>query len=137
MQKAKAPRVTGRFGKKLMYEFLERVAQGELNQARGTHRRNDLPERAGILYIINRGIGEVRVIPDVEKVRREPDILTLGDLEVLDEREVPVLLIRSTVDVAAQIAKRSDRAVAPVCCASANPYYCSSGTNCYGERGCR
>jgi len=24
-----------------------------------------------------------------------------------------------------------------VCCASANPYYCSSGTNCYGERGCR
>ena len=23
------------------------------------------------------------------------------------------------------------------CCASANPWYCSSGTNCYGDRGCR
>src|SRR6266550_3366949 len=73
---------------------LEGVTQRELNQPRGPHGRENLSEwpiRSGIpgtvvgngFHVVDRRIREVDVIPDV--------------------KEVPVLLERATVDVAAQV----------------------------------
>src|SRR6266699_1019308 len=93
---------------------LEGVTQRELNQPRGPHGRENLSEwpiRSGIpgtvvgngFHVVDRRIREVDVIPDVKEVSGEPQALSLGDLDILDQREVPVLLERATVDVAAQI----------------------------------
>jgi hypothetical protein len=62
----------------------------------------DLAERAGILDVVRRRAGEIRVVPDVEEIRREAKVLPFRQSEVLDEREVPVLLERAAVDVAAE-----------------------------------
>ena len=45
------------------------------------------------------------MVPDVEEVAGEAQALPLGELEVLDQREVPVLLRGTAEDVAAKIAK--------------------------------
>src|ERR1700755_2362458 len=93
---------------------LERVTQRELNQPRGPHGRENLSEwpiRSGIsgtvagngFHVVDRRIREVDVIPDVKEVGGEPQALSLGDLDILDQREVPVLLERATVDVPAQV----------------------------------
>ena len=57
------------------------------------------------LNVRHRGIREVRVIPDVEEVRREPHVLALADLEVLQERNVPVLLEWPVVNVSSQVSE--------------------------------
>src|ERR1700722_17541370 len=79
--------------------WLERVPQRELNQSRRTHGAGDLAERtvrrANALHVEERRVREVGVVPDVEEVRREAKRLPLGDLEILDQREVEVRLARS------------------------------------------
>ena len=45
------------------------------------------------------------MIPDIEKVGRETQAVALRDLEIFDQREVPVLLVWTSVDVTAEIAK--------------------------------
>ena len=56
-------------------------------------------------HIRHRRVGKIRVIPDVEKVGREPQRVLFGKLETLDEREIPVLLARAAIGIAAQVAK--------------------------------
>ena len=51
------------------------------------------------------------MVPDVEEVRGEPQALALAKLEVLDQREIPVLLEGSTIDVPAQVAPRCEASV--------------------------
>ena len=98
---------------------LEGIPQRELNQARSSNRGENFAERtvrdADGFNVVDRGIGEIRVVPDVEEVRRETQALTLGDREILDQREVPVLLERTTIDVAAEIAKDGDGSVPAIC----------------------
>src|SRR5437660_5419562 len=97
---------------------LEGVTQRELNQPRGPHGRENLSEwpiRSGIpgtvvgngFHVVDRRIREVDVIPDVKEVGGEPQTLPLRDLDILDQREVPVLLERATVDVPAQVSESS------------------------------
>ena len=45
------------------------------------------------------------MIPQVEEICGEAEILTLSEFEVLDKREIPVLLEGATVDVAAETAE--------------------------------
>ena len=68
----------------------------------------------GGFNIADRRIGEVRVIPNVEEISREAEALPLRDLEILDEGEIPVLLVGSTIDVPAKIAERRHRPIAAV-----------------------
>src|SRR5207248_6686757 len=95
---------------------LKRVAQRKLNQPWRTHGRKDSPKRSRVLHIIDRGIREVCVIPDVEEVRRKAQGLLLRQLEILDEGEVPILLVRAAVDVPAEIAEESYCAIASSRC---------------------
>ncbi len=83
---------------------LESVAQRELDQARSTHGRENSAER-GVGNFGGRGIGEIRVIPDVEEVRSETQFLALGDAEILDQRKIPILLEGPAINVAAQVAE--------------------------------
>src|ERR1700674_3253423 len=46
------------------------------------------------------------MIPDVEEIRREAQLLSLGDTEILDQRKIPVLLKGPAINIAPQIAKR-------------------------------
>jgi hypothetical protein len=45
------------------------------------------------------------MVPDVEEIGAEPHILPLSNLEVLQERHIPVLLEGAVVKVASQIAE--------------------------------
>ena len=105
---------------------LEGVPQRELDKAWRAYGRKDLAERPGIgwstgdrvvgncFHVVDGRIREVRMIPDIKEIRCEPELLVLGNLEIFYQREVPVLLKRPTIDVTAEIAKKGDRAVAPV-----------------------
>ena len=88
---------------------LERIAQGELNKARSAHGAGDFTERtvrdADGLDVGDGGIAEVGVVPDVEEVGGKTDGVALGQLEILDEREIPILLRRAAVNVASEVAK--------------------------------
>jgi hypothetical protein len=57
------------------------------------------------------------MVPQVEEVGREPEFLTLVDLEVLQHGKVPVLLERTAVDVTAEISKIGGAEVSTVCLA--------------------
>src|SRR5258708_6370124 len=92
--------------------MLEGVAQGELDQARRAYRREDFSEWAGVFDVVEGWVGEVGVIPDVEEVRGETELLAFGDLKVLDQRKVPVLLERAAIDVSSEIAEERDGTVA-------------------------
>ena len=92
--------------------FLEGVAQGELDQARRAYRREDFAERAGIFDVVDGRVGEVGVIPDVEEIRGETELLAFGDLKVLDQRKIPILLERAAIDVSSEIAEESYSTVA-------------------------
>ena len=56
-------------------------------------------------HVVETRISEVGMIPDVKEIRRESKILFLGDAEVLDEREVPVLLEWSAIQIPAKISE--------------------------------
>src|SRR5205807_4903916 len=95
---------------------LERVPQRELDQPRRAHGAGDFAERSGgqrlaggikrnALHVVDRWIAEVRVVPNVEEVGRKSQLLALGQLDILDQRKVPVLLVRSAKNIPAQIAE--------------------------------
>src|ERR1700722_16430954 len=46
------------------------------------------------------------MIPDIEEIRREAQLLPLRDAEILDQRKIPVLLERPAINIAPQIPKR-------------------------------
>jgi hypothetical protein len=83
---------------------LEGVPQRELDQPRCSHRTGDFAEVAAF-HVSESRIGEVGVVPNVKEIRSEPQFLPLGNLEVLDHREVPVLLPWSAEGVASQISE--------------------------------
>jgi hypothetical protein len=64
------------------------------------------------LHIVDSWVREVGVIPDVKEVGGEPELLAFGDLNVLDQGEIPVLLKRAAVDVPPQITKQRYAAIA-------------------------
>src|SRR5690242_6952936 len=107
-----------RFRPRLDGSLSERVPQRELNQPRRAYRRKYPAEwaawRSRDFHVVYRWIRKVRVIPDIEEVGGKPQVLLFGDLEILDQREIPVLLVRSAVNVAAKISKESYYAVAPL-----------------------
>src|SRR5579863_3688184 len=88
---------------------LERIAQGELDQARSADGAGDFAERtvrdADGFDVGDRGIAEVGVVPDVEEVGGKADGVALGQMEILDEREIPILLPRAAIDIAAEVAE--------------------------------
>src|SRR5215471_16131969 len=90
---------------------LESIPQRKLNQARGAFCIHNLSKgiRCGARQVcLNVGhsrIREVNVVPQVEEVCSETEILFFPDREVLDQRKVPILLDRAAVDVATKIAK--------------------------------
>src|SRR5215472_4572832 len=88
---------------------LERVADRKLNQPRRPHGTRDFAERAVSssdgFDIRHRGITKVGVIPNIEKIRGEPQCLPLRQFEILDEREVPILLMRPAKNISAQVPK--------------------------------
>jgi len=83
---------------------LESVAQRELDQPRRPHGGCDLAEVAPF-DVGERRVSEVGVVPDVEKVCREPQTLTFGKFEVFDQREIPVLLPRPAERVASKVSE--------------------------------
>src|SRR5437899_6833898 len=105
----------------MLADQLEGVPQRELNQPWRPNGARYLPEgrilqdsihtarrpRCALkAFDIGHGrVAKVRMVPDVEEVRGKPQTLTLGDLEILDQCEVPVLLRRAAKDVAPEIAK--------------------------------
>src|SRR2546425_4313920 len=101
----------------LTFPPLERVAQRELDETRVADRREDSAKgpagqrlsrdriaRDGH-HVIDRRIGEIGVVPNVEEVGCKADLVVLIDLKILDQREVPILLVRPAVDVATKVAK--------------------------------
>ena len=81
---------------------LERVPQLELDEARSADRALNLAEGAEVLDVVRRRAGEIRVIPDVEEIRCKSEVLPFRQAEVLDQREIPILLERAAVDIAAE-----------------------------------
>ena len=76
-----------------------------MDQSRRADGRDDFAEGTGVLNVSRRRIGKVRVIPDIEEVRREAKLVTFRDREVLDQGEVPVLLEWSTVEISPHVAE--------------------------------
>src|SRR5215470_3730717 len=74
----------------------EGVTQRELDEPGRSHGGKDLSERgarAGAHFdVVDSRVREVGMVPDVEKVGAEAERVALGEVEVLDQREVPVLL---------------------------------------------
>src|SRR5919198_2849777 len=98
----------------------EGISQGELDQPRCAHGRDDLAEGSlrlghpatGIarraercLYVRGSRVGEVRMVPDIEEIRGKAKLLTFRDGEVLDQREIPVLLVRPTIEISPHVAE--------------------------------
>src|SRR5208282_802781 len=81
----------------------EGVLQSQLNDASRKHGSRDLANIARDVVNVRAGPDgrniEHRVIEDVEEVSPEQDLVPLLNVELLEEREVPVLLKRPTVDV--------------------------------------
>src|SRR6516162_9398219 len=124
-------RVPGHSGsrRRAPHSWLKRQAQRKLDQTRRARGRKDFAERtvrnqagrgAAIdawgaqrrLDVVDRWIGEVRVVPHVEEVRSEAQIEAFGDREVLQDREVPILLVGSAESVAAEVAEDRHASVA-------------------------
>ena len=95
---------------------LKRPSQRELDQARSAYGLHDRTERV-LAYASGRdpgvvgldvgdgGVAEVRVIPNIEEVRCEAEFLAFGNLEVLENGRVPILLERTVVNITAQVAE--------------------------------
>lgn len=90
-------------GKVKLKESLEGVAERKLNQARHALGAGDYTKVARAFDVGGNRVGKVYVVPDVEEIRGEADALALGNTEILDQREIPVLLFRTTVDIAAEV----------------------------------
>jgi hypothetical protein len=98
-------------------KVLESPAQRELNQSRIPVRPHNLSERTArrirqILFNIrHRGIGKVRVVPEIEEVGREAHILALANTDMLQQREIPVLLEWPVIQISPQISESDDARV--------------------------
>ena len=90
---------------------LERVTQRELNQPRRTYSGSDFAKSIGVFDVGLSWVCEVRVVPNVKEVSGEPKALPLCDLEVLEQRKVPVLLAWAAIDIASKVAEDGDAAV--------------------------
>lgn len=101
--------------------MLEGIAQRELHQPRRARCSHNFAEgtvsraRQVRLDVGYRGVGEVGVIPDVEEIGGEADLLALADVEILDQRRVPVLLERAAVKVATEVAEARGAEVGIAC----------------------
>lgn len=95
---------------------LESVPQRELDQPRRPRHTCDLAERtvsaADGFHVGHCRIRKVGVVPRVEKVGCEAQALALGDLEIPDQREVPVLLARAAESVAPKVSEARGAVVA-------------------------
>src|ERR1700730_9833465 len=58
------------------------------------------------------------MIPDVEEIRGEAQLLAFGDMEILDQRKIPVLLEGSAINIAPQIAERRGAGIRIQCASS-------------------
>src|SRR5271154_6341891 len=87
-----------------LFRRLEGIPQRELDQSRCSHRTGDSAEVAAF-HVGESRVGEVGVVPNVKEISSEPQFLPLGNLEVLDQREVPVLLPWSAEGVASQVSE--------------------------------
>src|ERR1700747_2534502 len=92
--------------------MLEGIPQRELDQARRAHGAVDLAKSPWVLEVSGCRISKVGVIPEIEEIGGEAQILALGQAEVLDEREIPILLERSAIDITTERAelRRASRA---------------------------
>src|SRR6267143_2287956 len=95
---------------------LKGPSQRELDQARSAYGLHDRTERVlayasvrdpGVVGLdVGHGwVAEVRVIPNIEEVRGQAEFLTFGNLEVLENGRVPILLERTVVKITAQVAE--------------------------------
>ena len=84
---------------------LEGIPQRELNQSWCPHQAGDFAEAAAGFHVGHGRVPKIRVVPHIEEVGGEAQVLPLGNLYIFDQREVPVLLPRTTEDVAAEIAE--------------------------------
>ena len=94
---------------------LEGIPQGELDQTRCSDRTGNFAKRAvrsDGFHVGDRRIAKVGVVPHVEKVRREAQVLPLGELEILNQREVPVLLAGAAERVSGKVAEARGAEVA-------------------------
>src|SRR2546427_8617720 len=82
----------------------KRVLRRELDQPWRTRSACDPAEGRAALDVGERRDVEVRMVPDVEELRGELEILFLGQAEILPNGKIPVLQERPTEGVAAQIA---------------------------------
>ena len=79
---------------------LESVAERKLNQSWRAHGGENFAE-SRVRDVGKRRISKIRMVPDVEEIRSEAQLLALGDPEILEQREIPVLLEGSAVNIAA------------------------------------
>src|SRR5207248_1334545 len=84
---------------------LERVPQLELDETRGADGADDLAESDGVFYVVRRGVAKIRMIPDIEEIRRELQRLLLSQAKILNQREITILLKRPPVNIAPEIAE--------------------------------
>src|SRR5579863_4200631 len=85
---------------------LEGVPQRELNEPRRADGGKDSAEGSRILHVGDRWIRKVRVVPNVEEVRCKAQLLPLGDFDVLEQREVPVLLMGTAIYIPAEVSEQ-------------------------------
>src|SRR5947209_18340839 len=80
---------------------------GKLDEARRTFGGRDLKRSTSEKCYVWQlgGTIENRVIPDIEEICRKLEILVFADTEVLANRDIPVLLKRTTEGVSAQVAE--------------------------------
>jgi hypothetical protein len=103
----------------------ERIPQRELDQPGRSDGGDNLPERRLILrktpicratvntrstaersfHIVERWISKVCMVPNVEEIRRETQVLPLGNPEVFDQRKIPILLEWPAINVSTEIPK--------------------------------
>ena len=88
---------------------LKGVAQRELDEARSADGAGDFAERTvrstDGLHVGHSRVCEIGMVPKIEKVRGEAQGLALREFEIFDEGEVPVLLERTAVDIAAEVSE--------------------------------
>src|SRR5438445_5008500 len=91
---------------------LERPAQRELDETRVADGGEDSAERpADGPHVVNRRIGKIGMVPHVEEVGGKAELVPIGNLKVLDQRKVPILLVRPAIDIATKVSKNGHGAV--------------------------
>ncbi len=71
----------------------------------------DLAERTRVLHVVAGRTRKIRVVPNIEEIRREAEALCFRQAEVLDQRKVPILLEGAAINVAVERAKASSTSI--------------------------